>query len=327
MTALGEPRTFAERRRARLAPVTVERRSMTGDVLGEVQLDPEVFSVPVNVPLLHQVVTAQLAARRAGTQSTRTRAEVSGGSKKPYRQKGTGNARQGSIRAPHYSGGGIALGPKPRSYAQRTPSKMIRQALRCALSDRAAGGQVVLVDAWGFEVPRTREAAAALAALGCSGDVLVVLERDDEVAARSFANLPHVGSVPADQLTAYDVMSADCVVFTDATLPATHDAGAGGEPTGGTVPAASLTARAVELAGEVLGAELAIAEAVTELATAGMAAAERAVALASGMPGEASSSEAPSSEAPSSEAPSDAEPAGEGPSGVVPAGDDEAGER
>lgn len=219
MTTTIEPTTFADRPRLRLEPVVVERRSMAGEVLGRVRLDQEFFSAPVNVPLLHQVVTAQLAGRRAGTQSTRTRAEVKGGSKKPYRQKGTGNARQGSIRAPHYSGGGVALGPKPRSYAQRTPAKMVRQALRCALSDRAANGQVVLVDEWRFEAPRTREAAAALSVLGCEGTVLVVLQRDDEVAARSFANLPHVASVPSDQLTAYDVLAADFVVFSDATLP------------------------------------------------------------------------------------------------------------
>ncbi len=200
-------------------PVHVERRSMTGKSLGTVALDPTFFSVTVNVPLLHQVVTAQLAGRRAGTQSTRTRAEVKGGSAKPFRQKGTGNARQGSIRAPHYSGGGVALGPKPRSYAQRTPRKMIQAALRCALSDRAAEARVALVDTWDFPAPRTRDAVAALGALGCDGNVLVVLTRDDEAAARSFANLGHVATVPADQLSAYDVLLSDWVVFSDASLP------------------------------------------------------------------------------------------------------------
>ena len=208
-------------------PVTVVRATMAGESLGEVDLDPAVFSVPVNVPLLHQVVTAQLASRRAGTQSTRTRAEVKGGSAKPFRQKGTGNARQGSIRAPHYSGGGIALGPKPRSYAQRTPRKMVQQALRCALSDRARGGAVRLVDAWRFDAPKTKEARAALGALRCDGTVLVVLQREDEAAAKSFANLPHVATVPRDQLTAYDVLSADVVVFSDATLPGGPAAGDG----------------------------------------------------------------------------------------------------
>ncbi len=205
---------------ADLATVRVPRTSMAGERLGEVALDPAVFGVPVNVPLLHQVVTAQLAARRAGTQSTRTRAEVKGGSAKPYRQKGTGNARQGSIRAPHYAGGGIALGPKPRSYAQRTPRKMVQAALRCALSDRARDGAVRLVDAWRFEAPRTKEAVAALGALDCEGHtVLVVLGRDETAAAKSFANLPHVATVPRDQLTAYDVLAADLVIFSDATLP------------------------------------------------------------------------------------------------------------
>ena len=205
---------------------SLARTSMGGDRLGEVALDPAVFGVPINVPLLHQVVTAQLAARRAGTQSTRTRAEVKGGSAKPFRQKGTGNARQGSIRAPHYSGGGVALGPKPRSYAQRTPRKMIQQGLRCALSDRARDGAVRLVDAWRFETPRTKDALAALAALGCEGTVLVVLGRDEVAAAKSFANLPHVATVPRDQLTAYDVLAADVVVFSDATLPGSAAAGA-----------------------------------------------------------------------------------------------------
>ena len=217
------------------APLTVARTSMTGERLGEVTLDPAVFGVAVNVPLLHQVVTAQLAARRAGTQSTRTRAEVKGGSAKPYRQKGTGNARQGSIRAPHYSGGGIALGPKPRSYAQRTPRKMVQAALRCALSDRARDGAVRLVDAWRFDPPRTKEALAALGALDCEGrTVLVVLERADTAAAKSFANLPHVATVPRDQLTAYDVLAADVVVFSDATLP-----GGAAEAAAGTTSAPS----------------------------------------------------------------------------------------
>lgn len=199
--------------------VTAERRSFSGELLGHVELDPSIFAVTVNVPLLHQVITAQLAARRSGTQSTRTRAEVKGGSAKPFRQKGTGNARQGSIRAPHYSGGGVALGPKPRSYAQRTPRKMVQQALRCALSDRAGAGRISVVDRWAFEVPKTKDAAKYLAAAGCSGTILLVIGRDDLLAARSFANLSNVATVPADQLSAYDVLRADCIVFTDATLP------------------------------------------------------------------------------------------------------------
>ena len=199
--------------------LVVERRSSRGEVLSQLTLDPEIFAVPVNVPLLHQVITAQLANRRAGTQSTKTRAEVAGGSSKPFRQKGTGNARQGSIRAPHYAGGGVALGPKPRSYAQRTPKKMVQAALRCALSDRASESAIRLVDHLSFPLPKTKDALATLAALSCEGKVLVVLGREDEVAARSFSNLPHVVTVPGDQLSAYDVLCADVVLFTDETLP------------------------------------------------------------------------------------------------------------
>ena len=235
--------TFAlakDAERAAGEAVRVERRSQSGAVLGTVALDPSWFSLPVNVALLHQVVTAQLAARRAGTQSTRTRAEVKGGGAKPFRQKGTGNARQGSIRAPHYTGGGVALGPKPRSYAQRTPRKMIQQALRCALSDRAGEGRVALVDRWGFEVPKTREAFAALTVLGLEGNVLVVLGREDETAARSFANIGNVSTVPLDQLSAYDVLRADWVVFDDTTLP--------GETTQAAAGSASAPAAPVEAA-------------------------------------------------------------------------------
>jgi large subunit ribosomal protein L4 len=200
------------------APV-VERRSSRGEVLSVQALDPEIFAVPVNVPLVHQVVTAQLAARRAGTQSTKTRAEVRGGGAKPYRQKGTGRARQGSVRAPHFSGGGVAFGPKPRSYAQRTPKKMVQAALRCALSDRAAEGAIRLVNHFDFAVPKTKDAVAVLEALACEGKVLVVVGRESETALRSFANLPLVVSLPVDQLSAYDVVAADVVLFTDATLP------------------------------------------------------------------------------------------------------------
>ncbi|MDA8297924.1 MAG: 50S ribosomal protein L4 [Actinomycetota bacterium] len=203
----------------RLEPVTVTRSAFSGGELGQVRLDPAIFSVPVNVPLLHQVVTGQLASRRAGTQSTKTRAEVRGGGAKPFRQKGTGNARQGSIRAPHYAGGGIALGPKPRSYEQKTPRKMVQAALRCALSDRAQQAAVRVVDRFGFDGPKTKEAVDLLGRLGCEGTVLVVLGRDDEAAAKSFANLGYVATVPADQLTAYDVLCADVIVFSDDTLP------------------------------------------------------------------------------------------------------------
>ncbi len=198
---------------------TVERRRSDGTVLGQVTLAPDIFGIEPNTAVLHQVVTAQLAAARAGTQSTKTRSEVSGGGAKPYRQKGTGRARQGTTRAPQWAGGGVALGPKPRSYRQRTPKKMIRLALHSALSDRAAEGRVALVDTWGFEAPRTRDAVAALETLAVSGKVLVVLDPADLEAAFSFRNLPDVHIIAASELNAYDVLCHDWVVFTDATLP------------------------------------------------------------------------------------------------------------
>jgi len=211
----------ARRAAARPQPVqrTVDRRAVDGSVLGQVVLDPETFGIEPNVAVLHQVVTAQLAAARAGTQSTRTRAEVAGGGAKPFRQKGTGRARQGSTRAPQWTGGGVALGPKPRSYRQRTPKKMVRLALRSALSDRASEGRVALVDRWGFEVPKTKDAVAALGALGLAGRVLVVLGPDDWAVERSFSNLPHVQVLAVGELNAYDVLRNDWVVFTDETLP------------------------------------------------------------------------------------------------------------
>jgi large subunit ribosomal protein L4 len=197
----------------------LERHAADGTVLGTVDLDESIFGVAVNVPLLHQVVTAQLAARRSGTQNTKTRAEVAGGAAKPFRQKGTGKARQGTNRAPHFSGGGVALGPRPRKYDQKTPKKMIRAALRCALADRANEGGLRLVDSFALEAPKTKSALAVLRALDADGRVLVVLNRDDEMTARSLANLPHVVTLPADQLTAFDVLCADVIVFTDETLP------------------------------------------------------------------------------------------------------------
>jgi len=200
-----------------MAQITMKKTS--GGNAGKVQLDESYFGIQPNVPVMHQVVTAQLAARRAGTQSTKTRSEVAGGGAKPYRQKGTGNARQGTIRAPHFSGGGIALGPKPRSYAQRTPKKMIRLALRSALSDRAAEGRVIVVDEWGFDAPSTKAGVAALAALGLEGRVLVVLAADDVNAALSLRNIPEVQLITPAELNAYDVLCNDTVVFTSSTLP------------------------------------------------------------------------------------------------------------
>jgi large subunit ribosomal protein L4 len=197
----------------------VERRRVDGSVIDQVVLAPEIFGIEPNTAVLHQVVTAQLAAARAGTQSTKTRAEVAGGGAKPFRQKGTGRARQGSTRSPQWSGGGIALGPKPRSYRQRTPKKMIRLALYSALSDRAAEGKVAVVDEWSFAVPRTKDAVAALLALELEGRILVVLSLEDGIADRSFANLPRVQTLQVAELNAYDIMRSDWVVFTDDTLP------------------------------------------------------------------------------------------------------------
>jgi large subunit ribosomal protein L4 len=184
-----------------------------------VQLDPEWFGQEPNVALMHQVVVAQLAAARSGTQSTKTRAEVAGGGAKPFRQKGMGRSRQGSIRAPHWVGGGVAFGPKPRSYRQRTPKKMIRQALRSALSDRAALERVVLVNEWGFEIPKTKRAVAALASLDIDGRILVVLGQDDVVAERSFGNIQRIQTLLVGELNAYDVLRNDWIVFTDESLP------------------------------------------------------------------------------------------------------------
>ena len=190
-----------------------------GASIGKVELSDELFAAPVNAAVLHQVVTAQLAGRRTGTSSTKTRGDVRGGGRKPYRQKGTGRARQGSTRAPQFTGGGTVHGPTPRSYVQRTPKKMVRLALASALSDRAADGKVVVVDAWNFAAPKTKDAKAALASLGIEGKALVVVDLNDSNAIRSFMNLPEVQLIEVGELNAYDVLCADYVVFSKATLP------------------------------------------------------------------------------------------------------------
>jgi large subunit ribosomal protein L4 len=197
----------------------IEVRSPAGETVGTVTLDDGWFGIEPNVAVLHQVVTAQLAAARSGTQSTKTRAEVSGGGKKPFKQKGTGRARQGSERAPHFSGGGVALGPKPRSYRQRTPRKMINLALRSALSDRCSEGRVAIVDNWAWSEPSTKAARAALDVLGLEGKVLVVLTREDQGAYKSFRNLPSIQVMLSSELNAYDVLCNDWIVFTSATVP------------------------------------------------------------------------------------------------------------
>jgi large subunit ribosomal protein L4 len=200
----------------------VEIHTPQGMTAGTVQLPAEIFDVPANIPLMHQVVLAQLAAARQGTHSTKTRGEVSGGGHKPYRQKGTGRARQGSIRAPQFTGGGIVHGPTPRDYRQRTPKKMKAAALRGALSDRAREGRVhVVSELVAGEVPATKAARRTLEALvGRPVKLLVVISRSDEVGRRSVRNLPLVHVLTPDQLNTYDVLSNDDVVFTAQALQA-----------------------------------------------------------------------------------------------------------
>jgi len=198
---------------------TISVKTTSGTDAGSIDLDDATFGIEPNMAVLHQVVTAQLAARRAGTHSTKTRSEVSGGGAKPWKQKGTGRARAGSTRSPIWVGGGIAHGPKPRSYAQRTNKKMIKLATRSALSDRCAEQKVVVVDAWGFDRPSTKAARAALSALGVEGRTLVVVDRDDETTIRSFRNLPQVHVLAADQLNAYDILVSDYVVFSRDAVP------------------------------------------------------------------------------------------------------------
>jgi large subunit ribosomal protein L4 len=198
---------------------TVNVQSPTGDLARTVELPDAVFDVQVNVPLIHQVVVAQLAAARQGTADTKTRGEVSGGGRKPYRQKGTGRARQGSIRAPQFAGGGVVHGPTPRSYAQRTPKKMKAAALRGALSDRARGGRVHIVAGLvQGDAPSTKSASAALASIVTSTHVLLVAEREDVLTWKSLRNVPVVHMIAPDQLNTYDVLVSDDVVFTEGAL-------------------------------------------------------------------------------------------------------------
>ena len=205
--------------------VAVDIKDVTGSKTGTIDLDPKTFGLDPNVAVMHQVVTAQLAARRSGTQSTKTRAEVRGGGAKPWRQKGTGRARHGSIRSPQWRGGGVALGPKPRDYSQKTPKKMVRLALKSALSDRAASERVVVVDEWNFELPKTKTALAVLDALDVEGRVLIVVNQNDLNTWKSFANLDRVHVIAPGELNAYDVLVSDWVVFTKSNLPDTSSMG------------------------------------------------------------------------------------------------------
>ena len=198
---------------------TVDVMNVEGAKAGSVELPDEIFDVPANIPLMHQVVTAQLAAARQGTHKAKTRGEVSGGGKKPYKQKGTGRARQGSIRAPQFTGGGVVHGPVPRDYSQRTPKKMKAAALRGALSDRAREGRVHVVEAFVTgDRPSTKGALATLRKATGSTKVLVVLSSADEINWLSLRNEPTVHLIEAGQLNTYDVLVADELVFSKDAL-------------------------------------------------------------------------------------------------------------
>ncbi|MCT2085747.1 50S ribosomal protein L4 [Microbacterium enclense] len=201
--------------------LALDVRKADGNKAGSVELPASIFDVKTNIPLIHQVVVAQRAAARQGTHSTKRRGEVSGAGRKPFKQKGTGNARQGSIRAPHMTGGGIVHGPKPRDYGQRTPKKMIAAALLGALSDRARGERLHVVESFGIEgAPSTKAAASVLTAFGAVKNVLVVIDRDDELTVKSVRNLAYVHVLTFGQLNAYDVLVSDDIVFTKAAYDA-----------------------------------------------------------------------------------------------------------
>jgi large subunit ribosomal protein L4 len=189
-----------------------------GTSKGDIVLDAEIFGIEPNLAVLHQVITAQLAAKRSGTASTKTRAEVRGGGRKPWRQKGLGRARHGSIRSPQWVGGGVAHGPKPRDFSQRTPKKMKRLALRSALSARASEAAVKVIEDIDWAAPKTKQAVSLLRAIGAGGKALVVLGQLDGVAGRSFRNLPEVILCEPGHLTPYDVLWADSVIFTSHTV-------------------------------------------------------------------------------------------------------------
>ncbi|MFI2607078.1 50S ribosomal protein L4 [Kitasatospora sp. NPDC018619] len=198
---------------------TIDILSPAGDKTGSIELPAEIFDAKVSVPLMHQVVVAQLAAARQGTHKTKTRGEVRGGGKKPYRQKGTGRARQGSTRAPQFAGGGVVHGPVPRDYSQRTPKKMIAAALRGALTDRARHNRIhVVTGVTATEAPSTKAAKSLFGKITERKNVLLVVEREDELGLKSARNLPHVHILDAGQLNTYDVLVSDDVVFTQAAF-------------------------------------------------------------------------------------------------------------
>jgi len=208
----------------------IDIKKSDGAKSGTIELDENIFGIEPNVAVMHQVVNAQLAAKRSGTHSTKTRAEVRGGGAKPWKQKGTGRARAGSSRIPHWRGGGIALGPKPRDYSQRTPKKMKRLALRSALSDRAQSNSVYVVDAWDFETPSTKAAKTALEAIGTEGKVLIVTDAQDANTEKSFRNLSNVNVLSSDQLNVFDILVSDSIVFTKDNLPTMIQVSATSQP-------------------------------------------------------------------------------------------------
>ena len=200
---------------------TIDVLDASGVKSGSVELPAAIFDVETNVPLIHQVVTAQLAAARQGTHKTKNRGEVRGSGRKPFKQKGTGRARQGSVRAPEHTGGGVVHGPTPRDYSQRTPKKMIAAALLGSLSDRARGGRISAVDGFvAAEVPSTKTARTLLEKVAPVKHVLIVLESGDELTLKSVRNLPNVHALSYGQLNAYDVLRADAVVFSKSALDA-----------------------------------------------------------------------------------------------------------
>ncbi|KQS10108.1 50S ribosomal protein L4 [Curtobacterium sp. MCLR17_007] len=200
---------------------TIDILDASGAVSGTVELPAALFDVETNVPLIHQVVTAQRAASRQGTHKTKNRGEVRGAGRKPFKQKGTGRARQGSVRAPEHTGGGVVHGPTPRDYSQRTPKKMIAAALLGSLSDRARGGRISAVEGFvAAEVPSTKTARTLLEKVAPVKNVLVVLESDDELTLKSIRNLPNVHALSYGQLNAYDVLVSDAIVFSKSALDA-----------------------------------------------------------------------------------------------------------
>lgn len=203
---------------------TIDIKDVDGKVAGTAELAESVFGIEPNIPVMHQVVRAQRASWRAGTHQTRTRGMVSGGGKKPYRQKGTGRARQGSIRAPHWRGGGVVFGPHPRSYAFKVNKKEVKLALRSALSAKLADGELTVVDKLEFEKPSTKQAVAVLKALGIEGRTTIVVGNEDVEAFLSFRNIPTVDIIPVIEANTYELLDNKHLIFTEEALKTLEEA-------------------------------------------------------------------------------------------------------